>query len=107
MVGVRKYMHFMAFPATFCTAAYERILFTKHSSGTAPFVAQSQSRVECRTSTVALEDVHRCVRSRQNATQQKPHFVRISAVADLVHCVMPFRSMRRSKQRANIDCGAG
>src|SRR5258708_19094500 len=28
-------MHFMASPATFLTAAYERILFTNHSSGSA------------------------------------------------------------------------
>src|ERR1700675_3001178 len=35
-------MHFMVYPATFFTAAYERILFTKHSSGTVFIVAEPQ-----------------------------------------------------------------
>src|ERR1700730_3821605 len=51
-------MHFMASPATFFTAAYERILFTKHFSGTAFIYCAVPQRIECGTSTVALEDVH-------------------------------------------------
>jgi hypothetical protein len=49
-------MHFTASPATYFTAAYERILFTKHSSGSAFYLLQSHSRHECRTSIGALED---------------------------------------------------
>jgi hypothetical protein len=39
------------------TAADERILCTKHFFGTAQFIAQCHSHIQCGTSTVALEDV--------------------------------------------------
>src|SRR5260370_39500806 len=55
-------MHFMASPATFFTAAYERILFIKLFCGT----LRCHSRIESGTSTVALEDGHQCRGSRES-----------------------------------------
>src|SRR5258708_13309120 len=60
----------MASPATFLTAANERIHFTKHSSGSAYNLLQSHSQHKCRTSIVALEDVHRSLlRTKRSATK--------------------------------------
>jgi hypothetical protein len=69
-------MHFTVSPATYFTAAYERILFSKHSSGSAIYLLQSHSRQECRTSTGGLEDAdvqQRRLRARRaacNATRR-------------------------------------
>jgi hypothetical protein len=67
----------MASPATFLTAANERIHFTKHSSGSAFNLLQSHSQHKCGTSNVTLEDVRQSLlRVKRSAT--KLVFARVS-----------------------------
>src|SRR5271163_4831913 len=83
-------MHFMASPAAYLTAAYERILFTKHSfKGPALYLLQSHSRHECRTSTGALEDAKHC------------------AASALCRCGATYSQHAAFETHANIGGGAG
>ena len=82
------------------------------------FVAQSRSRLECGTSTVALEDVHQCSfqRAREtNCDATKGGFpLNLPAAAPVcvhcgvpirglcVHCGVPICGVRRSKHRVLI-----
>src|SRR5260370_28672869 len=90
-------MHFMASPATFFTAAYERILFIKLFCGT----LRCHSRIECGTSTVALEDGHQCRGSRESQRNKSALPLNgggrcVSALSGRisVHCVLAFSPFR-------------
>jgi hypothetical protein len=111
----------MASPATFLTAANERIHFTKHSSGSAFNLLQSHSQHKCRTSTVALEDVNPRLgrgETQRNKTRHKRFFLEsvknqrtaaqllcalrhawLQHAAPGLHVALRIGGMRRSKRR--------
>jgi len=61
----------MASPATFLTAAYERIHFTKHSSGSTYNLLQSHSQHKCGTSIAGLEDaLQPLLKAKRSATKK-------------------------------------
>src|SRR5438876_1635752 len=70
------------------------------------FIAQCHSRIECRTSTVALEDIHQSRHSRWIAPQQFS-FPLIQHVA-LILCALrqEISLPRRSKRRVLISAAA-
>src|SRR5882724_10304463 len=99
-------MHFMASPATF----YRRPMNEFSSPNTFPallqFIAQCHSRIECGTSTVALEDVHQRRRSRVIATQQIRFPLNSVPATALLCSAACICSLRRSQRRVLISNAA-
>jgi hypothetical protein len=70
-------------------------------------VAQSRSRIECGTSTVALEDVLQCGPWRGLDMKRSAAKALNQHTAICVHCGMANAHAALERPRANIRCGAG
>src|ERR1700675_2493640 len=95
-------MHFMASPATFLRRPMNEFTSPNTLQALLLFVAQSRSRLECGTSTVALEDVHQCsfqraLETKRNATKAGFPLNQRAAAAFCVHCGVTSCGMRRSE----------
>src|SRR5271169_5669995 len=110
-------MHFTASPAAYFTAAYERMLFTKHSLKALRFICcratavTSVAQALARWKMLMCSIAKLCVRSRQTATQQRigvSHCKRrgLNAAANLVGGRADIRGAAFETRRANIRLGA-